>query len=162
MKTDQCSVNDNHGEFQMNQGDKLVEEILGGNLRAFDILVKDYERLVLFIVNKFVSERQDQEDLSQEVFIKVYYKLPTFRFNSKLSTWIAQIAYRTAINYLRKIKADRRVDINQDLDSVHIVEASPESILIKKDASAYLNYLIDQMPVNYKTVLTLYHLNEFS
>ena len=83
---------------------EVVTRILKGDMRAFEALVKQYERLVYFVVNRLVREPEDVEDICQEVFIKIHKSLFRFGFQSKLSTWIAQIAYYTGINYLKKYK----------------------------------------------------------
>ena len=86
---------------------EVVTKILNGDTRAFEALVKQYERLVYFIVNRLVRDSGDVQDICQEVFIKVHKSLFRFSFQSKLSTWIAQIAYFTgAGSYMCFARAD--------------------------------------------------------
>ena len=66
----------------------IVKEVLSGNRKAFVELIKQYEALVLHIVTPIIGIHADREDICQDVFIKVYEKLGTFRFKSKLGTWI--------------------------------------------------------------------------
>jgi len=141
---------------------EVVAKILKSDTRAFELLVKQYERLVFFVVKRMVTEQEDIEDICQEVFIKVYQSINRFMFQSRLSTWIARIAYLTAINHLKKNKKHKPGDNMADVDNYHFTTDDPEYLLTKKDASAYINYPVEQMPPQYKTVLTLYHLNEFS
>ncbi|MCR8557396.1 sigma-70 family RNA polymerase sigma factor [Mucilaginibacter sp. BJC16-A38] len=141
---------------------EIVSRIIKGDFRAFELLVKEYERLVFFVINRLVHDVQDKEDICQEVFIKVHKSLPKFKFESKLSTWIARIAYLTAINYLKKYRNDRQTDYPENIDNYHFTDDNPEQVLTRKNASEYLNGLIAQMPLAYRTALTLYHLNEFS
>jgi RNA polymerase sigma factor (sigma-70 family) len=141
---------------------EVVSDILKGNIKAFELLVKQYERLVFYVVNRLVNQKEEMEDICQEVFIKVHKSLHRFAFQSKLSTWIARIAYLTAINHLRKYKKEQLSDYPDNIESYHFTNETPELTLIKKDTSAYINQLIAQMPVQYRTVLTLYHLNEFT
>ncbi|MES2276189.1 MAG: sigma-70 family RNA polymerase sigma factor [Bacteroidota bacterium] len=82
---------------------EVVTKILNGDTSAFDALVKQYERLVYVVVSRLIREPEDVADICQEVFIKVYNSLFRFGFQSKLSTWIARIAYFTGINYIKKI-----------------------------------------------------------
>lgn len=125
-------------------------------------MVKQYQKLVFYVVNRMVSHTEDKQDICQEVFIKVHKSLHGFQFQSKLSTWIARIAYLTAVNHLKKNKNDKYSDNNDNLDNYHFTNDTPELLLTKKDTSAYINALITQLPVQYRTVITLYHLNEFS
>lgn len=141
---------------------EVVSRIIEGDLRAFEQLVKQYQKLVFHVITRMMADTEDAKDICQEVFIKVYTNLKSFGFQSKLSTWIARIAYHTAINYLKKHKKITNVQYPDDLDQFHFTDENPEKTLIKKDLSAYINQLIEKMPVQYKTMLTLYHLNEFS
>lgn len=102
------------------------------------------------------------EDICQEVFIKVFKNLAGFGFQSKLSTWIARIAYLTAINHLKKCKKTGITIYPTDMGNFHFTNETPEQALTKQNTSAYTNLLIGKMPEQYRTVLTLYHLNEFS
>lgn len=141
---------------------EIVARIMKEDFRAFELLVKEYEKLVFLIISRLVRSVQDKEDICQEVFIKVYKSLHKFRFESKLSTWIASIAYLTAINHTKKYKKERENLSAEGLDNFHFTNESPELVLMKKNTSEYVNYLIAQMPLPYRTALTLYHLNDFS
>jgi RNA polymerase sigma factor (sigma-70 family) len=141
---------------------EIVSQILKGNIKAFEQLVKQYQRLVYYVVNRMVTQAEDMEDICQDVFIKVHKSLPGFEHQSKLSTWIARIAYLTAVNHLKKYKNDRFNDQPENLDRLHFTNDNPELLLTQKDTSVYINNLIAQLPVQYRTVLTLYHLNEFT
>ena len=141
---------------------EIVTSVLKGDYRAFELLVKQYQKLVYFIVFRLVKNKEDNEDVCQEVFIKVHTSLNRFAFESKLSTWIATIAYHTAINYIRKHNKNQASSYTDDMDNYHFTTETPEYVLEKKSESEYINQLILQMPVNYRTVVTLYHLNEFS
>lgn len=142
---------------------ELVKRITEGNLHAFKLLVTQHEKLVRHMINRLVNNQDDTEDICQEVFIKVYKNLSKFSFQSKLSTWIGSIAYSTAINYLRKESLKRSVtDDITDFENQHRTTDTPESILHKKDTAAFIQQALTKLPLNYRTVLTLYHLNEFS
>jgi RNA polymerase sigma factor (sigma-70 family) len=70
---------------------EVVTKVLEGQIKAFGLLVQQYERLVFYVVKRLVVQEQDIEDICQEVFIKVHQSLFRFEFQSKLSTWIARI-----------------------------------------------------------------------
>jgi len=141
---------------------EIVNRILKKDLRAFELLVKQYEKLVFFVIHRLVQDKQNKEDICQEVFLKIHNSLPSFRFQSKLSTWIARIAYLTAVNHVKSNKRKSSSDYPENIDNYHFTDESPEQELIRKNTAVYINHLIGQMPLQYKTVLTLYHLNEFS
>jgi len=141
---------------------EVISGVLNGDLRSFNLLVKQYEKLVFHVANRLVNEQQDAEDICQEVFIKVYKNLNQFKYQSKLSTWIARIAYLTAISYLKKHQKTYMQAYADDLDNYYFTDDNPQQLLIKKDVSAYVNHLIAKMPEQYRILLTLYHLDEFS
>jgi RNA polymerase sigma factor (sigma-70 family) len=70
---------------------ELIPKVIKGDMRAFDLLVKQYERLVYYVIYKLVDNKEDAEDISQEVFIRIYKSLNEFAYQSKLSTWIAKV-----------------------------------------------------------------------
>jgi RNA polymerase sigma-70 factor (ECF subfamily) len=141
---------------------ELVQRILAGNTNAFGQLVRQYEKLVFYVIRRLVTEQQDVEDICQEVFIKVYKNLSSFAFEAKLSTWIARIAYLTAVNYLKKAGRHPTTAMPETADFIAEGQDDPAQLLVQQDVSAYVNRLIEQLPLPYRTVLTLYHLNEFS
>lgn len=146
----------------MNDGD-LVQQILNGNSNAFRFLVAKHQRLVAHIVGRIVQRREDVEDISQDVFIKVYRKLKHFRGDSKLSTWIAKIAYNTSISHVRKpLKNEHSYDESPALIANEKDEELNQKRIEREEAKKYLLEMIEELPVHYRTVLTLFHLEEFS
>jgi RNA polymerase sigma factor (sigma-70 family) len=147
----------------MNDERVLVAQVLNGNLQAFRDLIKLHERLVLHMVGRLVKSESDREELCQDIFLKVYDKLGEFSFNSKLSTWIATIAYRHAINYLRKQKmlfAD--IPDEQSFNAKFVEMENPESMMSERDMDEFVLNLVEELPVQYKTILTLYHVEGMS
>ena len=121
------------------------------------LLIERYERLVAHMVARVVTVDMDREEICQDVFIKVYEKLGTFKFDSKLSTWIATIAYRNAVNFAKKRKMDQ-----VDIDDVTYKLSVEDNTTEQEDMTSFVHKLVDQLPVNYKTVLTLFYLDGFS
>ncbi len=146
----------------MNDGE-LVQQILNGNSNTFRFLVAKHQRLVMHIVVRIVQRQEDVEDICQEVFIKVFSKLKYFRGDSKLSTWIARIAYTTSISYIsRKWKNEQSYDESPALIANEKDNGANQKFIERDEAKNYLLGLIEQLPVQYRTVLTLFHLEEFS
>lgn len=143
---------------------ELVKQILNGNNNAFRYLVANHQRLVLHVVGRIIQQQDEVEDICQEVFIKVFSKMKKFRGESRLSTWIATIAYNTSITHLRKNvrRGELSYDDNPGLIAMEKDTALNQKVLEKAEAKKYLMQLIETLPVHYRTVLTLYHLEEFS
>jgi RNA polymerase sigma factor (sigma-70 family) len=145
---------------KMNEDALLVSRILKGDMQAFKALVQQHQRLVVHMVGRLINDKQDVEDICQEVFLKVYQKLSGFSFQSKLSTWIATIAYRTAVNYLKKKNRMMMDDIEEGgLDAKYGVESdTPERLFERKNLHIFIHQEIEKLPPQYRIVLTLYHL----
>lgn len=141
---------------------ELVQQAVNGSIKAFEHIVKQYENLVFSILNKVLTKNEDIEEVSQDVFLRVYKNLKTFQFQSKLSTWIARIAYLTALNHLKKNSKNYNSIHVDNIENWHFTHENPQTIYETKDATNYVSNLIEQMPIPYKTVLTLYHINDFS
>ncbi len=144
----------------------LVNDIISGNREAFKLLIQQYERLVAHMVYRVIPNQEDREELCQDVFIKVFRKLPSFKFDAKLSTWIATIAYRESLNHLKKKKQisalDSGVNSLEQAEANWIDYETPEQLMNKSDTKTIVHQFIDQLPSQYKTVLTLFHLEEMT
>lgn len=141
----------------------LVEKILSGNIEEFKTLVEEFQRLVSHIVFRMIPKHADQEDICQDVFLQVYQNLGSFKFESKLSTWIARIAYNRCINYLEKKKTPLFDDLTPEEESIETQSEdsmTPETFTEHQDLSSRLQVEIDKLPIQYRTILTLYHLDE--
>lgn len=153
----------------------LVERVVGGDTNAFGIIVKNTENLVAKIVFDTIANDGDRKDIAQDIYLKAYQKLPSFKFQSKLSTWIAQISYNTCIDYLRKKKlllpettfeeSESGTD-NDMLDMINTAKGnfdrSPDTFVIKKNVSEIVKAGIEKLPVIYKILVSLYHNEELS
>jgi len=155
-------VNDSKGN---NPEDKhLINRVLHGDTRAFGIIIKNTENLVAQIVFKMVPTVEDRKDLAQDIYLKTFHNLEGFKFESKLSTWIARIAYNTCLSWIEKKKlilpGNLHDDENNDLPLKNVYQHSfqdSESILSQKELSGILRKEIDDLPVIYKTLITLFH-----
>jgi len=143
----------------------LIERILDGDSYAFERLIRKYQRLVSHVVFRMIPNATDREDICQDVFIKAYKNLSGFRFESKFSTWIARIAYNGCLNYLEKKKIPLFDDITseeKDFEQSPDSRAIPDIIAEQNDLSSVLKKEIDTLPVKYRTIITLYHLDEMT
>ena len=143
---------------------ELVSQISNGNPNAFRFLVSNNQQLVLHIAGRIIRRQDELEDICQEVFIKVYRKLKSFRGDSRLSTWIATIAYNTSISYLRKQSRYDEVLYDNEIPAAFEKTGSEfaSGEVEKNEVRQYLLELIEELPVHYRSVLTLFYLEEFS
>jgi RNA polymerase sigma-70 factor (ECF subfamily) len=144
---------------------QLVDRILSGDPNAFKQLVKDHERLVGQVVFRMVPGESDREDLCQDIFVKVYQNLDSFRFDSKLSTWITRIAYTTCLNHLEKKKTPLFEDCSPEgktIDECESNNGDPARWTDSRRTSVKVCEEIDRLPVVYGTILSLFHLQEMT
>ena len=130
-------------------------------MNAFTFLVNRYQKLVVHITGRLIQRQDELEDVCQEVFMKVYQNLGKYRNECKLSTWIATIAYNTSINYLRKFKKGDEVDTDDSAVFRNLTDYTSDGYE-QADLHRYIREQIELMPVHYRTVLTLFFLEEFS
>lgn len=155
-----CSL----GTLMTNDRD-LIKRIKSGDRDAFYPLIEGYKRLVYHIVYRMMANETDREDLCQDIFIKVYENHATFQHESRLSTWIAKIAYNTCINALRKKKVPLYEDHAADGESIETCLGAsdlPDEVTEEQDLSARLQSEICKLPATFRTILTLFHVEEMS
>ena len=151
---------------------QLVEKVLGGDNAAFGLIVKNTESLVAQIVFKMIDSPEDRKDLAQDIYLKVFHKLSSFKFESKLSTWIAQVSYNNCFDYLRKKKLLLPGNLEQDKASgedhgdgnpfqTYSLQISND-LVVQKDLSAILHEAIEKLSPVYRTLISLYHQQELS
>ena len=94
---------------------ELVRQAQKGDIKAFELLVQRYQQKVGGVISKLIKDFHEIQDVTQDVFIKVYKALPKFRGDSAFYTWIYRIAINTAKNYL--VAKGRRIQ-NSDIEPV--------------------------------------------
>lgn len=89
---------------------KILDHILNKDWeQAFKLLVKEYQQRVYWQIRRMVLIHEDADDIAQNVFIKIYQNLNSFKNESKLSTWIFRIAYNETINFIHKNAKEQNV-----------------------------------------------------
>jgi RNA polymerase sigma-70 factor (ECF subfamily) len=149
-------------ERALDEERRLVREILAGERAAFERFIDKYKALVVHVVYRMVTSVEDREDICQEVFMKTYRRLAGFRFESRLSTWVARVAYNTCINHLekkREILADEYMPGLESLDALPAREAGPARLAEQRDIARRLQAEIESLPVRYRVILTLFHMD---
>src|SRR5437867_7012644 len=129
----------------------LVERYLAGDMTAFDELMLRYERQIYRVCYRFVENRDDAKDLAQDVFIKAFEHLPTFRRESSLKTWLYRIAMNHCINHVKK-HAQEFVEVD---DYTGSVGASVQSQLEDREQRDHFRRLVKQLPRKQKAILEL-------
>lgn len=118
---------------------------------------------------KFTNDYNEAQDLSQEIFLKIYKEIGSFRFESKLSTWIYRVSMNTCLDWKRKNSKIKNLSTNIVNHEDEIVEIElkdesslPEDIYIQSESQREIHQLVLGLPDIYKTVIIMYHFNNMS
>ena len=150
---------------------QLVDPVLGGDTPAFGEIISMTEGLVAQIVCRLISNEEDRKDIVQDIYLKVFHHLKGFRFQSKLSTWVAQIAYNTCNSQLQKKRLLLYVAPDGEEEGVgpgsgrqHTMRATEETdgSILKKELNNILQTEIGQLPPLYQTLIGLFHQEELT
>jgi len=138
-----------------------IRRVKAGDIRAFSGIVANYQKMVFTIVLKIVENREDAEDIMQEIFVKVFKSLDQFKEESEFSTWLYRITYNTTISELRKRRLSF-VQVNDNLDAVNEVFADDENLELPDIKLHYLDVALKKLPPDEILLVTLYYFEEQS
>lgn len=145
---------------------ELLERIKAGDMSAFDALCTAYDKKVVNIAYSLLSDREDALDAAQEVFVRIYKSIASFRGDSSLSTWIFRITRNVCSDFLRKRKGfvkslDEEEDDEPKLE-IPDEKNAPHTEYEKKERVYVVREAISELDENQRTVLTLFDLNGLS
>ncbi|QAA31294.1 RNA polymerase sigma factor [Clostridium manihotivorum] len=138
----------------------LIDAILDGDKKSFEILFCRYEKEISKYVYTNVKNIAETEDIVQEVFISVYNKLYTFKSGKKFRPWLYAIARNKTIDYLRKSKKTIFVDIDDRNIKITEQEYHPEDIAEFKETKAVIESFIKILSFKNREVLYLKYYNQ--
>ena len=137
----------------------LVLACVDGDKAAFGELLQRYKNLVYSVALRMVNDKEEANDLAQEIFIKLYRNLEKYQPEYRFSTWTIKVATNHVIDYRRK-KKHETVSLDEvEATSPLAADAadSPEEAYLAKEQSNLLNKLVDNLPDMYKVPIVLYH-----
>jgi RNA polymerase sigma-70 factor (ECF subfamily) len=141
----------------------LVAAVLAREHGAFARLVEGHQRLVWHLLHRMVADAEDTRELAQEVFLRVHQRLPQFRFDAALRTWIGQIAFSVAARHLRRKRLPLvAFDASADDDAVLAIGDGTDLEADAVDAQAlrHLDAALAELSPLLRTLVTLYHVDE--
>jgi RNA polymerase sigma-70 factor (ECF subfamily) len=153
--------------YEHEADEKLVEKYLFGDEKAFDFLVYKYTTPIYNFSARYIGVGQEAEDLTQEIFIKIWKSLKKFDLNKKFKPWIFRIARNTIFDYLRKKKVApvvESIDDCSDEEPATLLDISPTILeKIKSAEGAVVVWqAVSKLSETYRIVLALYYQEEFS
>jgi RNA polymerase sigma-70 factor (ECF subfamily) len=153
----------------MNEDIELVQKALKGEKKAFEMIIQKYQSPLVNYIGRMVKENELARDISQEVFIKAYSSLYSFRQEYKFKTWLFKIASNSVIDYWRKKKIDAfSIDqqYNLDGDSVPFQIPSDDPSVDKTielhEVRERIEEVLDKLPASLKELFVWRHINDLS
>jgi len=146
----------------MNVDQELVQKVQAGDKGAFDVLIMKYQQRIVNVVNGFVHDPVEAQDVAQEAFIKAYRAIPNFRGDSAFYTWLYRIAINTSKNYLTA-RARRPPASDVDAaDATNVFDApelkefeTPESNLVSGELEQAIHQAIEGLQEETATAIKL-------
>lgn len=145
--------------------DTLIERCLAGDQLAWETVVQQHRRKVFNVAYKFVGKQDEAEDLTQDIFLKIFKSLNTFDRRANFQTWLISISRNLCIDYYRSSRKERRT-IDRDVVADDLSPASPGPTplarLEQQDLAALLRAALQDLPVSLRTAVLLRDLQELS
>jgi len=140
----------------------LVRRVQQGDKAAFDLLVIKYQHKIVHLVNRYVKDPSEAQDVAQDTFIKAYRALGDFRGESAFYTWLYRIAINTAKNYLLS-RSRRHSEYEIDVQDAEQVENAPqlkdmdtpENMLMNEQIVEVIRSAIEKLPEEMRIAITL-------
>lgn len=141
----------------------LVQKVQEGNVAAFELLVLKYQSRIIRLLNRLIRQPEEVEDITQEVFLKAYRAISSFRGDSSFYTWIYRIAINTGKNYLETISKQNfiiRHSFYEDGELINYEDSvfdisTPEQELMSKQVAKIINKATQALPEELRKALLL-------
>jgi len=147
---------------------KLVNQYLEGDEKALEILISQYLKPIYGFVYRYVANRSDAEDITQETFVRMWRNLKKFDRQKNFKTWIFTIAKNAAIDFFRKKKAIPFSEFNNEkgenviLDTLEDPAFLPDEILERKDTSNLITSAVEKLSSSNQLLISLRYNNQFT
>jgi RNA polymerase sigma-70 factor, ECF subfamily len=125
---------------------ELIHSILEGNQQNYAILIKQYQANVFRTAMGLLHNKEDAEEITQDVFVKVYQSLSSFNGKAAFSTWLYRITVNTSLNYLQKKKRRRFWVGLSDILQVASKDKSVETIITERSENELVQQALDALP----------------
>src|SRR5215218_861212 len=147
------------------QIDALIERCLSGDQGAWETIVRLHWRKVFNIAYKFVGKHDLAEDLTQDVFLKLYKSLDTFDRRANFQTWLISVSRNLCIDHYRAVRKERET-INRDVDPADFMPVSPDpradAQLEQRDRVHLLRRALDKLAPTLRTAVMLRDIQELT
>jgi RNA polymerase sigma factor (sigma-70 family) len=143
--------------------EQLVDQIRQGDEEAYRFLIERHKKYIYTLVYRMVEHRETAEDLTQDIFIKLYRSLAQFRGDAKFTTWLYRLTANLVTDYRR---AQRRKPYEAIKDKMKgwfgNRQEEPEAVALQKEEQQTVQKLLSELPDKYRLILYLYHYKQLS
>lgn len=139
---------------------EIVAECKNGNHAAFNELVRRYQEKVYWLARRIVLNHDDASDIAQEVFVKVYQSIGSFRGDSSLFTWLYRISTNLCLNHVRRKKLRSIFSIDDLEHLIRSDEDSAHTVLEKREQRTLIEKAIETLPPKQRLVFTMRYFDE--
>lgn len=140
-----------------------ITKIIKGDTKSFAVLVDRYKDLVFTLALRLLKNKEEAEDVSQDIFIRVYKSLNKFKGDSKFSTWIYRITYNSCLDTLKKYKQEYQiVPLDDYTGHQAIILENAFDALAEKEQKQIIEDCLHRLPNEDSFLLTLYYFEEQS
>lgn len=141
---------------------ELIQSVLNGNDRDFELLIKKYQTNVFRTAVGLLHNKEDAEEITQDVFLKVFQSLSTFNGKAAFSTWLYRIAINMSLNYLKKKKRSQFWSGLSEWLQLPSNDKQAEVVLNEKSERSIIQNAIDNLPEKQKIAFVLAKYEELS
>jgi RNA polymerase sigma-70 factor, ECF subfamily len=142
-----------------NEDQLLIDSIQRGEMAAFQELVEKYKQKVYYMALDMTRNHHDAEDLSQEVFMKMYASIKDFRGDSKLSSWLYRIAMNLCIDKSRR-KRLQMVELDEKIYEKPATEATPDVAIQSRAMQVQIQEALTKLPPRQRSIFVMRHYDE--
>lgn len=132
--------------------DELIDKCLQGNQRAQKALFEKFSRKMMSVCMRYVSDREQADDVLQDGFVKVFSHLNSFKREGSFEGWIRRTMINTSLDYIRK---KQKLNLDVDISEADYLVGEEETSLGKMRVEE-LMAIIQEMPTGYRMVFNLY------
>jgi len=144
----------------INNDSELIRQFKNGDVKGYNEIVRKYQKQVYWVIRKMVLDHDEADDITQEVFIKVYSALKDFREESNLFTWLYRIATNYAINHIRKVKVRNTVSVEVVVESIISKEKRSDELIDEEKRRKILEEAIETLPPQQRAVFNMRYYDE--
>jgi len=145
--------------------ESLIQRCLAGDQLAWEQIVRQYWRKVFNVAYKFVGKHDEAEDLTQDIFLKIFRSLDTFDRRANFQTWLISISRNLCIDHYRSVRKERET-IDRDVDAGELAPATaepgPVAALEQRDRVMLLKDALAALPETLRTAVVMRDIQELS